>query len=54
MSTLLISILISVIIILFVLVVFVLAISKGYAYKHTVDSLDDNPHLKERENSGDA
>lgn len=54
MSTLLISIFISVMIILVVLVVFVVAISKGYSYKHTVDSLEENPHLQQkREKSRD-
>ncbi|MCK6255984.1 YtzI protein [Fictibacillus sp. KIGAM418] len=55
MSTLLISIIVSVIIILFILVIFVVAISKGYSYKHTVDNLEENPYLQEKkEKSRDA
>ncbi|WP_062236421.1 YtzI protein [Fictibacillus sp. FJAT-27399] len=55
MSTLLISIVMSVIIILFILVIFVVAISKGYSYKHTVDSLEENPHLQgKKDKSRDA
>jgi hypothetical protein len=42
-----ISLIISFVIIIFVLVIFVAAISKGYSYKHTVDRLEDNPHVKE-------
>nr|WP_272885682.1 YtzI protein [Fictibacillus marinisediminis] len=54
-STLLISIIVSVIIILFILVIFVVAISKGYSYKHTVDNLEENPYLQEKkEKSRDA
>jgi hypothetical protein len=40
-----ISLIISFVIIIFILIIFVAAISKGYSYKHTVDRLEDNPHI---------
>lgn len=38
----------SILIIAFVLIVFVIAITKGYSYKHKVDPIDNNPHLKQQ------
>ncbi|MFE8703314.1 YtzI protein [Cytobacillus sp. FJAT-54145] len=38
---------ISIIIVFVVLLLSVLTTSKAYDYKHTVDSLEDNPHLKQ-------
>jgi hypothetical protein len=53
MSTLTISLLVSLVIIIFVIIIFAAAITKGYSYKHTVDTLEDNPYLKdENEKSG--
>ncbi|OLS35817.1 YtzI protein [Bacillus sp. MRMR6] len=37
---------ISIIIIIIVLLLAVITTSKAYTYKHTVDSLDDNPYLQ--------
>lgn len=37
---------ISIVIVLVVLLLAVLTTSKAYSYKHTVDSLEDNPHIK--------
>ncbi|UII55302.1 YtzI protein [Cytobacillus spongiae] len=42
---------ISVIIVLVVLLLSVLTTSKAYSYKHTVDTLEDNPHLQSNEES---
>ncbi len=39
---------ISVILVIVVLLLSVLAISKGYQYKHTVDELPDNPSAKNK------
>ncbi|MDZ5472615.1 YtzI protein [Bacillus sp. 31A1R] len=36
---------ISIVIIFVVILLAVLTTSKAYSYKHTVDSLEDNPHL---------
>jgi uncharacterized membrane protein len=44
---------ISVILIIIVILVSVLTTSKAYDYKHTVDPIDDNPHLKNTENDED-
>ncbi|WP_408009641.1 YtzI protein [Pseudalkalibacillus sp. A8] len=41
--------LVSILIIIFVLVIFVIAITKGYSYKHTIDPLEKNPNLDEKE-----
>ncbi len=41
--------LVSILIIIFVLVIFVIAITKGYSYKHTIDPLENNPNLDEKE-----
>ncbi|MCM3717389.1 YtzI protein [Fictibacillus phosphorivorans] len=54
MSTLTISILITLVIIVFVIIIFAAAISKGYSYKHTVDTLEDNPYLKHNEEKDEA
>jgi uncharacterized protein YxeA len=48
MSTLTISLIVSLVIILFVIVIFAAAITKGYSYKHTVDTLEENPFMKEQ------
>ncbi|MBB5326264.1 flagellar basal body-associated protein FliL [Anoxybacillus tepidamans] len=40
---------ISLIIIIVVLVLAVATTSKAYQYKHTVDPIDNNPHLSETE-----
>ncbi len=40
---------ISIIVVIIVLVLSVLTINKGYAYKHSVDHLEENPYLKEQE-----
>jgi uncharacterized membrane protein len=40
---------ISVILIFIVILVSVLTTSKAYDYKHTVDPIEDNPHLKKNE-----
>jgi hypothetical protein len=49
MSTLTISLLVSLVIIIFVIIIFAAAITKGYSYKHTVDTFEDNPYLKNEE-----
>ncbi|MGP4081787.1 YtzI protein [Pseudalkalibacillus sp. R45] len=41
--------LVSILIIIVVLVLFVAAISKGYSYKHTIDPLENNPNIDEKE-----
>ncbi|MBM4762654.1 YtzI protein [Bacillus sp. B15-48] len=41
---------ICIIIVVIVLLLAVLTTSKSYSYKHTVDTLDDNPHLKTEKN----
>jgi uncharacterized protein YxeA len=38
---------ISVIIIIIVLLLAVITTSKAYSYKHTVDSLEENPYIKD-------
>jgi hypothetical protein len=38
--------LVSLVIIIFVIIIFAAAITKGYSYKHTVDTIEDNPYLK--------
>jgi uncharacterized membrane protein YidH (DUF202 family) len=53
MSTLTISILISLVIIVFTIIIFAAAISKGYSYKHTVDKLEDNPYLRDKNEKTD-
>ncbi len=40
---------ISIIIVLIVLILAVTTTSKGYTYKHTVDPIEDNPHLQNKE-----
>ncbi|MBY6037857.1 YtzI protein [Fictibacillus nanhaiensis] len=45
MSLLTTSILISLVIIVLVIIIFAAAITKGYSYKHTVDTLEDNRHV---------
>jgi heme/copper-type cytochrome/quinol oxidase subunit 2 len=40
---------ISIIIVLVVLLLSVITTSKAYTYKHTVDPIDNNPHLKKQE-----
>nr|WP_263325346.1 YtzI protein [Neobacillus sp. Marseille-Q6967] len=40
---------ISVVIIIIVLLLAVITTSKAYSYKHTVDSLEDNPYLNEED-----
>ncbi|PGZ56388.1 YtzI protein [Bacillus anthracis] len=43
---------IGIIIVLVILVLSVMTINKGYAYKHSVDKLEDNPYTKNnKENS---
>lgn len=37
---------IGIIIVLVILVLSVMTINKGYAYKHSVDKLEDNPYTK--------
>jgi hypothetical protein len=39
---------ISIIIVLIVLILAVTTTSKAYTYKHTVDPIEDNPHLQAR------
>ncbi|WP_082252746.1 YtzI protein [Bacillus sp. FJAT-27251] len=39
----------SVIIVLIVLILAVGTTSKAYGYKHTVDSLEENPHINQTE-----
>ncbi len=41
--------LVSILIIIVVLVLFVAAITKGYSYKHTIDPLENNPNIDEKE-----
>ncbi|MBM7649723.1 putative integral membrane protein [Bacillus ectoiniformans] len=36
---------ISIIVVIGVLIFTLISINKGYKYKHTVDPLDNNPHL---------
>ena len=50
MSILTISILITLVIIIFVVIIFAAAITKGYAYKHTIDQLDDKPYINNEDN----
>ncbi|MBM7660442.1 uncharacterized protein YneF (UPF0154 family) [Bacillus mesophilus] len=38
---------ISIIVVIIVLLLSVLTINKGYAYKQTVDQLEDNPYINE-------
>ncbi|ENQ3080551.1 YtzI protein [Bacillus multifaciens] len=38
---------ISVIVVIVVLLLSVLTINKGYSYKHSVDSIEDNPYQEE-------
>jgi uncharacterized protein YneF (UPF0154 family) len=38
---------ISIIVVIIILLLSVLTINKGYAYKQTVDQLEDNPYLNE-------
>ncbi|WP_077619159.1 YtzI protein [Bacillus sinesaloumensis] len=40
----------SIIIVFIVLLLAVVTTSKAYKYKHTVDNLDENPHLNQPEN----
>jgi uncharacterized protein YxeA len=40
---------VSIIIIIVVLLLAVITTSKAYTYKHTVDPLEDNPYLNEKE-----
>ncbi|RYI25252.1 YtzI protein [Bacillus infantis] len=40
---------ISIIIVLVVLLLSVVTTSKAYTYKHTVDPIENNPHLKNEE-----
>jgi hypothetical protein len=42
--------LVSVAIVIVILVLFVVAITKGYSYKHSVDPLENNPHLDHNDN----
>ncbi|WP_083402278.1 YtzI protein [Bacillus sp. MUM 116] len=42
-----------IVIVIVVLLLAVLTTSKAYSYKHTVDSLDDNPYI-EKENKENA
>ncbi|PEB06852.1 YtzI protein [Bacillus cereus] len=43
---------IGIIIVLVILVLSIMTINKGYAYKHSVDKLEDNPYTKNnKENS---
>jgi uncharacterized protein YxeA len=39
-----------IIIVIVVLILAVVTTSKAYSYKHTVDSLDQNPYIAEEEN----
>ncbi|MFD0770409.1 YtzI protein [Bacillus sp. CGMCC 1.60114] len=39
---------IAVIIVIAVLLLSVLTINKGYSYKHSVDSVEDNPYQEEK------
>ena len=41
---------ISIIIVLIVLILAVTTTSKAYTYKHTIDPIEDNPHLQNKEN----
>lgn len=45
-------IIIAIVLVLVILVLSVMAISKGYEYKHTVDPLEDNPNLQESTEDG--
>ncbi|MFZ3589347.1 YtzI protein [Bacillus sp. DJP31] len=40
---------ISIIVVIIILLLSILTINKGYAYKQTVDQLEENPYLKEQE-----
>jgi uncharacterized protein YneF (UPF0154 family) len=40
---------ISIIVVIIVLLLSVITINKGYAYKQTVDQLEENPYLNEEE-----
>jgi len=47
---------VAVICIIIVIVVLILAVgttSKAYTYKHTVDPLENNPHLDQEKNQGE-
>ncbi|KAA0549002.1 YtzI protein [Bacillus sp. BGMRC 2118] len=39
---------ISIIVVIIILLLSVITINKGYAYKQTVDQLEDNPYLKDQ------
>lgn len=40
---------ISIIVVIIILLLSVITINKGYAYKQTIDQLDDNPYLQEQD-----
>ncbi|MDM5156950.1 YtzI protein [Bacillus sp. DX1.1] len=42
---------IAVIIVITILVLSVLTINKGYSYKHSVDSAEDNPYVANKKDS---
>lgn len=44
---------ICIIIVIVVLLLSVLTTSKAYSYKHSVDSLEDNPHMEKNEETTD-
>ncbi|WP_456277903.1 YtzI protein [Bacillus sp. AK128] len=44
---------ISIIVVIIVLLLSVLTINKGYAYKQTVDQLEDNPYINEQDSNSE-
>ncbi|WP_338750825.1 YtzI protein [Bacillus sp. FJAT-52991] len=40
---------ISIVIVIGVLIFTILSINKGYQYKHTIDPIENNPHLQQDE-----
>ena len=44
---------VSIIIVIVVLLLAVITTSKAYSFKHTVDPLDDNPHVDNAKNVDD-
>jgi len=45
---------VSIIIVIVVLLLAVITTSKAYTYKHSIDSLDDNPYLNQEKNQHDS
>ncbi|PAQ14543.1 YtzI protein [Bacillaceae bacterium SAOS 7] len=40
---------IAIVIVIAVLIFTIMSISKGYQYKHTIDPIENNPHLQQNE-----